>query len=404
VIDVYIARQPIFNFNKRVYAYELLFRSKAAQHLQNTDGDQATSCVLTSTFITEGIEKIAGHKPCFINFTQDLLEKNVPLSFPKTKMVIEILEDVEPTQKVISACRTFKNEGYTIALDDFVFHKKFEPLIRLAHIIKIDFRITPIDEIQKILYRLKSYNLKFLAEKVETNEEFNLAVKLGFTYFQGFFFGKPEVMQIKEIASAKVNLVNLLAEVSKKSTSVKKLEKIISSDVGMSYKLLHYINSAYFYLISKIDSISHAIVYLGEEGIRRFVMLVIISEIASDKPDELLRLAVSRAKFCELLAEDSSLKTHPSEIFILGLFSLIDTMLDSKMEFLMEKLPINEEIKEALIKQSGPFAPFLRAVISYEKNREEECLKSLQELGVETGEVYKKYIESVEYADNILKM
>lgn len=404
MIDVYIARQPIFNFNKRVYAYELLFRSKANQHLKDTDGNQATSCVLTSTFITEGIEKIAAYKPCFINFTQDLIEKNAPLSFPKTNTVIEILEDVEPTKKVISACRAFKNEGYTIALDDFVFHKKFVPLIRLAHIIKIDFRITPIDEIQKILYRLKSYNLKFLAEKVETHEEFNLAVKLGFTYFQGFFFGKPEVMQIKEIASAKVNLINLLAEVSQASTSVKKLEQIISSDVGMSYKLLRYINSAYFYLITKIDSISHAIVYLGEEGVRRFAMLVIISEIASDKPDELLRLAVIRAKFCELLAENSSLKIHPTEIFILGLFSLIDAMLDAQMEYLMEKLPISEEIKEALIKQTGPLAPFLRAVISYEKNREEDCLESLQKLGVETGDVYKRYLEAVEYADNILKM
>ncbi|MCK5196564.1 MAG: HDOD domain-containing protein, partial [Desulfobulbaceae bacterium] len=337
-------------------------------------------------------------------FTQDLIERNAPLSFPKTKIVIEVLEDVEPTKKVISACRAFKNEGYTIALDDFVFHRKFEPLIRLANIIKIDFRISPIDEIQKILYRLKSYNLKFLAEKVETHEEFNLAVKLGFTYFQGFFFGKPEVMQIKEIASAKVNLINLLAEISQQSTSVKKLEQIISSDVGMTYKLLRYINSAYFYLISKIESISHAIVYLGEEGVRRFAMLVIISEIASDKPDELLRLAVIRAKFCELLAENSSLKANPTEIFILGLFSLIDAMLDAKMEYLMEKLPISEEIKEALIKQTGPLAPFLKAVISYEKNCEEDCMESLQKLGVNTDEVYKRYLEAVEYADNILKM
>ena len=404
MIDVYIARQPIFNFNKRVYAYELLFRSKAAQQLKDTDGNQATSCVLTSAFITEGIEKISGFKPCFINFTQDLIESNAPLSFPKTKIVIEVLEDVEPTKKVINACRAFRNEGYILALDDFVFHKKFEPLIRLAHIIKIDFRISPIDEIQKILYRLKSYKLKFLAEKVETHEEFNLAVKLGFTYFQGFFFGKPEVMKIKEIASAKVNLINLLAEISQKSTSAKKLEQIISSDVGMSYKLLRYINSAYFYLINKIESISHAIVYLGEEGVRRFAMLVIVSEIASDKPDELLRLAVIRAKFCELLAENSSLQAHPSEIFILGLFSLIDAMLDADMEYLMEKLPINEEIKEALITQTGPMAPFLEAVISYEKGCEEDCQESLQKLGVETGEVYKRYLEAVEYADNILKM
>ena len=136
MIDVYIARQPIFNFNKRVYAYELLFRSKAAQHLKDTDGNQATSCVLTSTFITEGIEKIAGLKPCFINFTQDLLEKKAPLSFPKTKVVIEVLEDVEPTKEVVAACREFRKEGYILALDDFVFAKKFEPLIKLAHIIK----------------------------------------------------------------------------------------------------------------------------------------------------------------------------------------------------------------------------------------------------------------------------
>ena len=403
-MEMYIARQPIFNFSKRLHAYELLYRGAAHYSLGQISGDRATTSLLTTTFLTEGIEKVSSAKPCFINFTRDLLLKKVPLSFPKNRVVIEVLEDVPATLDIIRVCQEFVAQGYTVALDDFIYHPSLEPLIALASIIKIDFTLTTGKELEKTIFKLAHHDVKLLAEKVETAEEFDLALKLGFYYVQGYFFGKPEMIKSKEIPSAKINLLQLLAEVSKKTTTIKTLESIFSRDVGMTYKLLRFINSAYYFLEAKIESVSHAIVYLGEQGVKRFVILLIISEIAMDKPPEIVRLSVVRAKFCEQLAAESRVWDDASEIFLLGLFSMIDALLDVAMEEVMKQLPIAVEIKDALIRQHGPAFPFLAATISYEKGQKKECLAALAELGVNPKNVYGYYLAAVQYADTLTRV
>ena len=320
-MDLFIARQPIFNIHRKLFAYELLYRGTKSSSLSNTSGNKATTSVLSSAFLTEGLEKISGLRPCFINFTRDLLLQNLPASFPKKLIVVEILEDVPPTPDIVKVCRELKRDGYTIALDDFVYSSKLKPLVEIADIIKFDFLLTPIDTLHRTLYRLNRYNLKYLAEKVESHEEFIQASKLGFSYFQGYFFAKPEKILIREIDSSKINLVNLLAEVNRKTTTMRRIEQIVKRDVGLSYKLLRYINSAYFYRLKRIDSINHAITYLGENEMRRFIILVLISELASDKPGELVRLSIVRAKMGELLAQKTAFKDKADDIFTLGLFS-----------------------------------------------------------------------------------
>ncbi len=398
---VHIARQPIFNIRKQLFAYELLFRQTLGLHLGELSGDRATTSLLSSTFLTEGIEKIAGNKPCFINFTKNLLIKEVASSFPKNKIIVEILEDVQPTAEVVDACYNLSKLGYLIALDDFVFRDEMLPLLELANIVKLDYRLSTTDDIERILYRLSRFNLKYLAEKIETYKEFEHARKMGFHYFQGYFFAKPESIRLKEVASIKTNQLRLLAEIDKKRTTVGMLEKIIASDVAITYKLLRYINSAYFYLLHKIDSIRQAIIYLGEREIRRFVTLVIISELAMDKPKELVRLSVVRAKFCELLAQDSNYQGDAADLFLLGLFSLLDAIFDTSMTLMMNKLPLSEEVRMALINQEGPFAPFLQAVVAYEQGKPEECLQSLQLLEVEPDKVYDMYLESIKFSSII---
>ncbi len=398
---VHIARQPIFNIRKQLFAYELLFRQTLGLHLGELSGDRATTSLLSSTFLTEGIEKIAGNKPCFINFTKNLLIKEVASSFPKNKIIVEILEDVQPTAEVVDACYNLSKLGYLIALDDFVFRDEMLPLLELANIVKLDYRLSTTDDIERILYRLSRFNLKYLAEKIETYKEFEHARKMGFHYFQGYFFAKPESIRLKEVASIKTNQLRLLAEINKKRTTVGMLEKIIASDVAITYKLLRYINSAYFYLLHKIDSIRQAIIYLGEREIRRFVTLVIISELAMDKPKELVRLSVVRAKFCELLAQDSNYQGDAADLFLLGLFSLLDAIFDTSMTLMMNKLPLSEEVRMALINQEGPFAPFLQAVVAYEQGKPEECLQSLQILEVEPDKVYDMYLESIKFSSII---
>ncbi|MDR3631772.1 MAG: HDOD domain-containing protein [Desulfocapsaceae bacterium] len=401
-MDIFIARQPILNAHKRLFAYELLYRGTKRTTLNTVSGNKATTSVLSSAFLTEGIDKISGSRPCFINFTRQLLLQNLPASFPKTLLVIEVLEDVPPTSDIIDICKKLKSNGYTIALDDFIYDASLEPLIALADIIKFDLRLSSIDTIQRTIYRLSRYKLKYLAEKVETHEEFAQTVKLGFTYFQGFFFCRPEKIRIREVDSAKINLVNLLAEVNRKTTSVKKMEKIITEDVGLAYKLLRYINSSYFYRFNKIDSVNHAISYLGELEIRRFILLVLISELATDKPTELVRMAVVRARMCQLLAQETVFSSKDDEIFLLGLFSLLDAMLDTSMEFICERLSLSDPLKNALIHRTGPYSPFLRLVLSYEKRDKPGCLTALQELLLNPGILHQMYMESISFAESVL--
>ncbi len=402
-MDFYIARQPIFTRHVKVFAYELLYRGASHTPFSKVSGDTATTSLLSSTFITEGIDNISNDKPCFINFTRNLLLEKVPHTFPNNQVVVEVLEDIPADDEVIKVCKELKDKGYTIALDDFVYDTSLEPLIELADIIKFDIIATPLKKLRPTLYRLSRHKLKFLAEKVETFEEYELALKMGFHYFQGFFFQRPESIKVKELNSVKLNLVLLLAELNKNDWTIDKLTDFISRDVSLSYKLLRYINSAYFYRLQEVKSISHAIAYLGEKELKRFMLLIITSEIATEKPNELIRLALIRSKFCELLAESSSHNANKANLFVLGLFSLLDTMLDFTMEEILTKLPLDKPIKDALLGNESPYTPFLKFAMAYEQRDKETCLVHLKKFGPIKGKVHEKYLESLEFANSISK-
>jgi c-di-GMP-related signal transduction protein len=401
-MDIFIARQPIFSLHKQLFAYELLYRGTKKTTLQTASGNQATTSVLSSAFLTEGIETISGSRPCFVNFTRELLLQNIPASFPNTLIVIEVLEDVPPTPDVVEVVQNLKDEGYRIALDDFIYDPGLEPLIAIADFIKFDIKLSSTDTILKTMHRLSRYRLKYLAEKVETYDEFVQMSKLGFSYYQGYFFCKPEKIKIREVDSAKISLINLLAEVNKKSTTVERLEKIIQGDVGLSYKLLRFINSSYFYRVTKIESIAHAIAYLGAKELRRFIILVLISELATDKPGELVRLAVVRAKMCEMLTRETVLRDKDDEIFLLGLFSLLDAMLDSPLEVICERLSLSDNLYQALIHGTGPYAPCLQVVRGYERRNKAECLNGLKQLGLGARNLNQLYLESISFAETAL--
>lgn len=403
-METTIARQPIFNINKKLYAYELLYRGLEELSLALVGGDRATSALLTSSFLTEGLEKISNSRPCFVNFTEELLVQNVAANFPRDKIIVEVLEDVQPTAAVIDACRQLKTQGYTLALDDFVFDRKLTPLIELADIIKIDFRLTPVEQIDRVLASLAPYRIDLLAEKVETHKEFEQAVALGFKYFQGYFFAKPEVMQIKEMAANQVTLLSLMAEINRPEIEKKRLTELISSDVSLSYKLLRFINSAYFSRLSKIDSISYGITFLGEIEVKRFITMLALSQMASHKPAELVRLAVIRAKFCEGLAKASRKETNPDELFMVGLFSLLSAMLDAPVDEIFKKIPISRDALLALTRLEGPFASYLATVIAYENREGTTCLSSLQEIEVPGDKVAEIYLQAVGYADTLTSL
>ncbi len=398
-MEVYVARQPIFNKQKKIYGYELLFRGGMTNAFPDIDGDLATSKLLSSSFFSIGMEKLTGGKIAFINFTQELLLKNMPSMFPHEKIMVEVLEDVDPTEQVINACQDIAGAGYEIALDDFVFRDDLQPLIELATIIKIDFRLTPMEEIEQMVGKFKALKIKLLAEKIETYDEFEASLDMGFVYFQGYFFSKPEILSGTEIVPSKINLLQIIGEVNKEDCELGELENLINRDVSLSYKLLRYINSAYYRRVQEISSIKHAIVLLGMKEIKQFISLVATAELASDKPDELVLASFIRAKFCELLGKSSRTGISDSELFLMGLFSLIDAMLDNNMENVMKSLPLSGNIKMALLEGKGTLADYLELILSYETAEWEKTMDIVARLKLDENSLQEYYLEAVSWAD-----
>lgn len=403
-MDVYVARQPIFNKSKKIYGYELLFRASMENFFPRIDGNTATSKVLSNSFFSIGIEKITGMNRAFVNFTQDLILKKVPMLFPREKIVVEVLEDVKPEEEVVKVCREMAKKGYHIAMDDFFYRPELEPLIAAAKIVKFDLRANSLKETEEVVKKLSNRRVKLLAEKVETYEEFEKAKSMGYEYFQGYFFSKPEVLKGNDISPHHTNLLELMAEANKRDFQFNKLERLIVREVSLSYKLLRLVNSVYFRRISDISSVRQAIVLIGEEGIRRFLSLIAMAGLATDKPDELIRASAVRAKFCELLGRMNGSGIDPSELFTLGLFSLIDAIMDNSMAVVIGKLPLADSIKGALVNREGKMANYLSLAEAYEKGQWERTLEMAGMLGIDEGKLPQHYLEALNWADTLTSL
>jgi c-di-GMP-related signal transduction protein len=401
-MDAYVARQPIFDRKKSLYAYELLFRDGLNNYMPNIDGDTATTKLLSSSFFTIGIDKISAGKRTFINFTQNLLETDIPLMFPRETTVVEILEDVNPDSLVIEACKKLSSLGYYLALDDFVFKLELKPLIELADIIKIDFRITPVDEMKKILKTFSPKKIIFLAEKVETNEEFKAALDMGFELFQGYFFSKPEIIKGREISSSSIQYLSFMVEINKPNYNLNELETIIARDISMSYKLLRYVNSAFFSRSANITSLKQALLVMGRDEINRFVSLIGLSKMASNKPDELIRSACIKSRLCEKLGAVSGCRATNDELFLLGLFSNLDAILDQPMNEIMEKLPLSASIKGALVSREGELASFLHLAEFYEQGNWDGVKKYAAKCCILENIIPNIYLEACAWANEFV--
>ncbi len=401
-MDAHVARQPIFDHRKRISGYELLFRDQFAKYDPSVDGDVATSTVLSNAYFSIGMDSLVGGKKSFINFTESLLVQKYPLMLPKDATVIEILENVNPTPELVAACNEMAQKGYHFALDDFTYTPALQPLIELAKIIKFDFRLSSMDDIQSYLKQIQQRDhMVLLAEKVETYEEFSQAVDMGFNLFQGFFFCKPELVTGKEIPGSQLALLQILAEVNQPEFDNQRLESLIAPDVSLSYKLLRYINSAFFAKAQRISSIQQALVYMGAAEIRRFVSLVAMSNLSKGKPGELLRAACIRGKFCELIGGLAKASVKPAELFTLGMFSLIDAILDQPMDKVMKQLPLETDIHSALVQRKGRLSGYLFLVETYEKAQWVQMQKICSVMKIPEEKLPALYREACEWS-NIL--
>lgn len=399
-MDIFVARQPIMARNQRTSAYELFFRGGTKNVFPQIEGETATTKLLSDSFFSIGMDKITHGKKAFINFPEALIVKKMPMLFPKETITVEILESVRPTEEVISSCRELASAGYDLAMDDFIYSENLIPLLELADLIKFDLRLSSTEEIRDVLNKLKrNRKLKFIAEKVETPDEFNQALGLGFDYFQGYFFARPQIIKGKQIPPFKLNLLQIVAEANRDDFDFTRLERHILQDVLISYKLLKYINSAFFRRVNEISSIKQALVLLGEREVKRFVSLMVIAKLAPGKPDELLQSSIIRAKLCELLARHCKKDYNESEAFTLGLFSLIDAILDEEMETILRDLPLSTAIKDALTSETGPLGDLIRLAKAYEKGDWETFQDASTNIGLDEEAAPRCYMEAVGWAE-----
>jgi len=400
-MDIFIARQPIFDRSLDVYGYELLYREAGTTRYNHSDGSLASASVIVDGLLGMGIKAMTGGKRAFINFTHDLLLNEVATILPKSMIAVEILEDVLATPQIISVCEKLKQAGYLLVLDDFVLKRKFNPLIELADIIKVDFLNTS-DKYKKFyVLWFETQRVKLLAEKVETRQTFEQARDMGYSFFQGYFFGQPEILSAKDFPAYKLNYFKMLQEVSRPEMDFGELEKLIKSDVSMSYKLLKFINSAFFGFPVSIESIRQALTLLGVQEIRRWLFLIALTLVAGDTPDELLRLSLIRANFCESIAEKLGLSAQKSESFMMGLFSMIDAVLGRPMLDVLAELPLSESVKQALLQRQGPLGGVYDLVIAYEKGNWEKVCECAARLSLNESGILPIYLKSLERANTI---
>ena len=399
--EIYVARQPIFNADQDVYGYELLYRSGTRMFYSSLDGDSAASAVITNSFLLIGLETLTRGKKAFINFTRKLLENEIATLLPHDSIVVEILEESPPDGKMLSACRKLKALGYRLALEDYRGDPRFEPLLELVDIVKVNFLTMPPLWREAIAQKIGPGPVSLLAERVETREDFSRALELGYRFFQGYFFSKPLIVSGRDIPSFKLTYLKILQEVARSDFNYDRLEALIKQDLSLSYKLLKFINSLAFGFRSEIRSIKQALVLLGQKEIKKWLTLIALKSIGDFKPDELVVTALCRARFCELMATPAALQSRSSDLYLMGLFSLVDAFFDLPLETILADLPLAEDIKAALLGEENRLRDVYELALAYEKGDWAELGRRAARLGVEERDIKECYLQSLEQANAV---
>lgn len=396
----YIARQPIFNLYKKVSGYELLYRDGVSGNVANiVDGDAATCRLLSDALFLFGLSKLTNQRPAFINFTRNLIMNGfVEVTDPKD-VVVEILEDVVVDADFLAQLKFLKDKGYTLALDDYDGNSKFRDVLPYVDIVKVDFRQSDQIHQRKLANRLKRHSVTLLAEKVETLDEFNAAVDMGYTLFQGYFFEKPKVLNKRLPSLASSLYGRLLNELQRKEVDFSACAKIIHSDASMTYMILRKVQTLAYYRGNLVSGIKHGLIMMGTEEFRRWVILLMARQNNVTNSEELVRKAYLRGLFTQELMEHADDAPVGEDGFLLGMFSLLDQILGSRLEELLVDLNLNDGLKAALLgREDNVYSQFLQYVWLYEMANPNLILPDLH-LYLDDREVAELYMQCIIEAD-----
>jgi c-di-GMP-related signal transduction protein len=389
----FVARQPILDRSQNVFGYELLFRNGVEDYF-NADPELAARSTLDSSLLY-GINMLCDRRRAFVNCTREVLFKDLITLLPPHQTVAEILETVEPEDRVIAACKRLKAAGYLIALDDFAPNDPRIPLVEFADIIKVDIRATRPEERAGMMRRFGSPACKMLAEKLETPHEYRQARDMGFVYFQGYFFCRPEIVIGREVPASRLHYIRLLEMVSRREMDMRELEKMLKQEASLCYRLLRYLNSPLFGFPLEIKSIRHAIAVLGEREMRRWIRLVVTVGAAEQRCSELVLMGLARARFCELLSNQLQSNT---DLFLLGLLSIMDAILEVSMDVLLEQLPVERETKTALLGQNSSLRPLYQLMLAQESGEWSQSSALAKQLKLPDEEVASTWWQALRWA------
>lgn len=400
--NIFVARQPIFDRRREVVAYELLFRSGLENAFGRNDPNKASLQMMNTTLLGFGLDSLVGDKAAFFNASREVLVREHWAVLPPARTVIEVLETIEPDAEVAAACAAVRKAGYRLALDDFVFRPEYEALLPYSDYIKIDFLVTKGAERADLVRRFAARGIRMLAEKVETYADFHEGMEAGYEFFQGYFFCKPEMVTGKDVAPLKANLIRLIQEVNRPEMDFDGLEALIKREVALSVKLLRYLHSAGFGWKHDVSTIGQALRVLGERPTRKWASLVALTLIGEDKPQELVTTSLVRAQFCEELGALASLPDRQSDLFLVGLLSTLDALLDQPIDRILEQMSISEEISHALLDGDNLLGDTLLLAIAYDRAdwRRVELLAA--RTGIAEGQLPEAYRRAVEWVMGIV--
>lgn len=398
-----MARQPIFNRFKEVYGYEILYRNGKNADFSESDGEYASGSVLTRCFLDFGVNELTGNKKAFINFTGQLLNSDIATIFPRKYLVIEILETVNISEEILKNCKKLKELGYTLAIDDFEYRQGYEELLKLVDIVKVDFIKSNREERQSIVQKFKRKGLVFLAEKVETQEDYRQALNLGFQYFQGYYFSKPEITSRQKIIPFPKHTLDLIQMLNEPQPDFLKISSLIEKDLSFSYDILKLVNSVYYGYKTKITSIRHAVSALGITELKKWVYLSALRDVKADKPEELVRICMIRGQFMANMALKSRKQEIAFQLLTIGMFSLIDLLTGKEMEKVLDELNFMENIKLVLLnRQNDSFQGICYNIaLCYEQGLWNEVEKSAVKASLSTGQLNESYVSAVKEVERL---
>lgn len=404
-MDVFIARQPIFNADESLYGYELLYRDGTTTNSANiTDGNFATSSLISDALTVFGMGTLTDSKPAFINFTKSLIMDDFALVLRPDEVVIELLEDMIVDDELLKKVVFLKERGYTIALDDYVGAKSYDKLLPLADVLKVDFRCLTEDQRRRIALRFKDSDILLLAEKVETYKEFQNAIKYGYKLFQGYFFAKPKTLTKKTAEAASSTYINVFNEVNCPEPHFSKIAKIVQTDAVLTYKLLQTMNSLKYYRGFQTTTVLGALSRMGIVEIRRWIVLMMAKNSGSGRSDELIKVSYIRGLFMQRLAEICGMEKRSEEAFLVGAFSLMDVILGMSVTDMVKMITLSPDIIKALTgDESSKFKYMLDFIIQYENCDISKVVPEFASLELDKEEILSLYIECIFEADSLFK-